>query len=154
MYKVCEKVNIFIPGRIGLIGELSDWASEYKFENQDITVGRVITSKIDKGIFATVCKSETLKFHMEEYSFECGMNEDELDSEAKSGSFYSYFCGTALHMLRKYNVGGIYVDVLYNTLPIQKGLASSAAICSLFVKAFNELLLFSFPIPIIVCNVS
>ncbi len=134
-----QKIHIFIPGRVSLIGELSDWACEYKFDNQDIIVGRVITSKIDKGIYATASKSKTLNFHMGEYNFNCVMDEEILDAEAKNNSFYSYFCGTTLHMLRKYNVGGISIDIAYNTLPVKKGLASSAAICSLFVKAFNEL---------------
>lgn len=139
MCKEHQKINIFIPGRVSLIGELSDWTCEYKFDNQDIIVGRVITSKIDKGIYATACQSETLKFHMGEYNFECAMDEELLDEEAKSDSFYSYICGVTLHMLRKYNIKGISVDVVYNTLPMKKGLASSAAICSVFVKAFNDL---------------
>lgn len=134
-----KKVNIFIPGRISLMGELTDWTCEYKFENKNIVVGRAIATTIDKGIYITANKYNHLKFHMNDYDFECPMIEQELSTNASSNSFYAYISGAALHMFRKYNVGGINFVVNYSTLPIKKGLASSAAICSATVRAFNEL---------------
>ena len=139
MYKNDNEINLFVPGRICLVGELSDWTVEYKNQNKDIIPGRSIATGIDKGIYATVKKYNCLKFHMGEYDFECEMEEDVLEKEATSQSFYSYICGMALHALRKYNVSGIWVNVKYNTLPIKKGLSSSAAICVVMAKAFNEI---------------
>lgn len=130
--------NLFVPGRICLVGELSDWTTEYKSENRDIVAGEAIVTGIDLGIYATARKYSSLKFDMDDNHFECEMDESLLEKEAISKSFYSYICGCSLHMLRKYGVSGIYIDIKYNTLPIKKGLSSSAAVCVLMVKAFNE----------------
>lgn len=139
MYRNDNEINLFVPGRICLVGELSDWAIEYKNQNKDIIPGRSIATGIDKGIYATIKRYNCLKFHMGEYDFECEMEEDILEKEATSKSFYSYICGITLHMIRKYNVSGIFINIKYNTLPIKKGLSSSAAICVIIAKAFNEI---------------
>lgn len=139
MYNNETEFNLFVPGRICLVGELSDWTSEYKKQNRDIVPGCSIATGIDKGIYVTVKKYNLLKFQMGEYDFECAMEEDVLEREASSNSFYSYICGMALHVLRKYDVSGVWVNVKYNTLPIKKGLSSSAAICVVMAKAFSAI---------------
>lgn len=139
MYNTEKEINLFVPGRISLVGELSDWTVEYKNENKSILPGRSIATAIDKGIYATIKRYNKFRFHMDDYYFECEMDEEELEKNATSQSFYSYISGMCLHMLRKYDVSGIYVDIKYNTLPIKKGLASSAAICILITKAFDQI---------------
>jgi len=132
-----NEINLFMPGRVCLLGEHSDWTFEFKNENPNLLPGYTIATAIDKGVYATIKKSKKFEFKMGENSFSCDMNEEPLEKESLSGSFYSYVAGTALYMLRTYQVGGINVEVKYNTLPIKKGLSSSAAICSLLVKAFD-----------------
>lgn len=139
MYNADKEINLFVPGRISLVGELSDWTVEYKEQNKNILPGRSIATAIDKGIYATIKRYNKLRFFMNDYQFECEINEEELENHAISKSFYSYICGTTLHMLRKYKISGLFINVKHNTLPIKKGLSSSAAICILIVKAFNQL---------------
>jgi len=134
-----KEINLFVPGRICLVGELSDWTVEYKNQNREILPGSSIATAIDKGIYATIKKYNKLRFSMDNKIFECEMEEEELEKVATSDDFHSYICGMCLHMLRKYNVSGIYVDIKYNTLPIKKGLSSSAAICVVIAKAFDKI---------------
>ncbi len=139
MYNAEKEINLFVPGRISLVGELSDWTVEYKYENKSILPGCSIATAIDKGIYATIKRYKKLRFHMDDYYFECEMDEEELEKNAVSQNFNSYICGMCLHMLRKYNVSGIYMNIKHNTLPIKKGLSSSAAICILIAKAFDKI---------------
>ena len=50
--------------------------------------------------------------------------------EARQGGFWSYVAGTAYHMVVEHHVGGLCIDNYRTTLPMKKGLSSSAAICN------------------------
>lgn len=137
-------INLFVPGRLCLFGEHSDWAGRYRTMNADILPGMAIVTGIQQGIFAEVEKSDI--FEMESsapeirhiwHDFSCRMNENELKRVAKSGSFFSYCAGVASYMLEWYKVGGLRIRLTSMTLPIKSGLSSSAAICVLVARAFN-----------------
>ena len=135
-----EVVSIFVPGRVSIIGELSDLVSDYIKENPSIIPGEVIASGIDKGIYAIACKSNNFKYSYNNQVIEIKkMDELELENISKSSSFFSYVCSVALYMKKNYNVKGIDIKVIYMTLPIKKGLSSSAAVSVMVVKAFNIL---------------
>lgn len=134
-----EEINLFVPGRISIVGELSDWVCDYKDINKSIVCGEAIAAGIDKGIYATAKKSDKFIFHIYDEIFEIEMNNIELKKVAQSDSFYSYVCAVALYMNRNYDIGGIEVNIRCMTLPIKKGLSSSAAICVLIAKSFNIL---------------
>ena len=67
------------------------------------------------------------------------MDEMELKRIAKSGSFFCYCAGVASYMLEWYKVGGVRIRITGMTLPMKSGLSSSAAICVLVARAFNQL---------------
>jgi hypothetical protein len=46
--------------------------------------------------------------------------------------------GVAYSILTDYRVGGLVIDNYRTTLPLKKGLSSSAAICVLVARAFNR----------------
>ena len=46
--------------------------------------------------------------------------------------------GTCAYMIENYNTGGININCYKITLPIKKGLSSSAAICVLVAESFNK----------------
>ena len=48
--------ELFVPGRLCLFGEHSDWAGKYRTMNADIIAGTAIVSGIEQGIYATVEK--------------------------------------------------------------------------------------------------
>lgn len=52
-------------------------------------------------------------------------------AEAQKGGFWSYIAGTAYRILVNHRIGGLVLDNYRTTLPMGKGLSSSAAICVL-----------------------
>ena len=95
-------VKIFVPGRLCLFGEHTDWAGRYRTMNADIEIGASIVTGIEQGIYAEVEKSNTFDLtsdipELESVweDFSCRMNEHELRKVAKSGSFFCYCAGVA-----------------------------------------------------------
>jgi galactokinase len=75
---------------------------------------------------------------------ETTLNMFELKSKASEGGFYSYVLGTAAAVLDYapakrgvFGDSGIRINNYRTTLPMRKGLSSSAAVCVLVVKAFD-----------------
>jgi len=139
-------VKLFVPGRLCLFGEHTDWAGHYRTMNADIMPGASIVTGIEQGIYAEVEKSSIFEMYSDapEISqvwsdFSCRMNEADLKHVAKSGSFFCYCAGVASYMLEWYKVGGVRIRITHMTLPMKSGLSSSAAICVLVARAFNQL---------------
>lgn len=140
------EAEIFVPGRLCMFGEHSDWAGKYRSMNAEIEPGAAIVTGTEQGITARVEKSD--KFEMTSVApeieglwedFSCPMNSQQLKDVAHSGSFFSYCAGVASYMLEWYKVGGVKITLTSMTLPIKSGLSSSAAICVLVTRAFNQL---------------
>jgi len=141
-----ECIELFVPGRLCLFGEHSDWAGLHRMINADIVPGSAIVTGIEQGIFAKVCRSQNFVMNNEStelaeiwVDFDCPMQTDELRSVAKSKSYFSYAAGVASYIKDHYTVGGITITIQKMTLPVKKGLSSSAAICVLVARAFNQL---------------
>ena len=139
-------IKLFVPGRLCLFGEHTDWAGHYRTMNADIAPGAAIVTGIEQGIYAEVDKSSLFEVQStaseltgEWQDFACRMDEQELKRIAKSGSFFCYCAGVASYMLEWYKVGGVRIKITDMTLPIKSGLSSSAAICVLVARAFNLL---------------
>jgi UTP-glucose-1-phosphate uridylyltransferase/mevalonate kinase len=139
-------LKLFVPGRLCLFGEHTDWAGHYRTMNADIVPGASIVTGIEQGIYAEVEKSTIFEMHSDAVEladvwrdFSCRMSEQELKRVAKSGSFFSYCAGVASYMLEWYKVGGVRIRITDMTLPMKSGLSSSAAICVLVARAFNLL---------------
>ena len=139
-------IKLFVPGRLCLFGEHTDWAGHYRTMNADIMPGMSIVTGIEQGIYAEVEKSSIFEMYSDapeiedQWSdFSCRMSESELKHVAKSGSFFCYCAGVASYMLEWYKVGGVRIRITKMTLPMKSGLSSSAAICVLVARAFNQL---------------
>lgn len=137
-------INLFVPGRLCLFGEHSDWAGMYRIVNADIVKGAAIVSGTEQGIYANAEKAD--KFIMcsaEEFPasnyWECEMDTNKLVEVARKGEFYSYAAGVAAYINDNYRVGGVKITIVKQDLPIKSGLSSSAAICVLVARAFNQL---------------
>ena len=114
--------------------------------NSALVAGEAIVTGTEQGIFATVEKSENFEMtssasSLQEvwHDFECPMNAEALKDVAHSGSFFSYCAGVASYMLEWCKIGGAKIHITDMTLPLKSGLSSSAAICVLVCRAFNEL---------------
>lgn len=141
-----ERIDLFVPGRLCLFGEHSDWAGKYRSMNSALMAGEAIVTGTEQGIYATVEKSDNFEMTCSAQSlkdiwqdFDCPMNAEALKNVAHSGSFFSYCAGVASYMLEWYNIGGTKIHITDMTLPLKSGLSSSAAICVLVCRAFNEL---------------
>jgi len=138
-------VKIFVPGRICLFGEHSDWAGGYRRINADIEKGYTLITGTDQGIYAEVNPHPTAlvlnsatpegKKHS---PYEIPMEPKALLAEAQAGGFWSYVAGVAYQILTNYHVRGLEIDNYKTDLPMKKGLSSSAAICVLTARAFNR----------------
>lgn len=139
-----NSIDLFVPGRLCLMGEHSDWAGLYKTINADIVPGQAIVTGIEQGIYATVSKSDDfiVESSISAYKnevFHCPMDSEKLREIANTGSFFSYVAGVASYVCENYSAGGIRVKITKMDLPIKSGLSSSAAICVLVARAFNVL---------------
>ena len=133
-------MDLFIPGRLCLFGEHSDWAAQYRQVNSNIDPGWAIVVGTNQGINAKVMRHHCLRFQTVSRKQTLELAIDELLlNVAKTDNFYSYVAGVAYEAWRRYQVGGISVDNYAMDLPLKKGLSSSAAICVLIARAFNKL---------------
>jgi UTP-glucose-1-phosphate uridylyltransferase/mevalonate kinase len=114
--------------------------------NADLVAGAAIVTGTEQGISAIIEKST--QFEMRSVApeisdlwndFSCPMKAERLKEVAHSKSFFAYCAGVASYMLEWYNVGGVKITLTSMTLPMKSGLSSSAAICVLVTRAFNQL---------------
>ena len=134
-------MDLFVSGRLCLFGEHSDWAGEYRQVNPQIEPGLAIAVGTNQGIYARVEKNPSLIFKTihSASTLELAMDEELLLAMAQTTNFYSYVAGVAYRALKRDRVGGLAIDNYRMDLPLKKGLSSSAAICVLVAKAFNQL---------------
>ncbi len=138
-------MKIFVPGRICLFGEHSDWAGGYRRINADIEKGYTLICGTNQGIHAEV------ESHPNALVLTSTTNDGEvigpqeiplepkaLLEEAQRGGFFSYAAGVAYQVLTHYRVRGLVIRNTRTDLPIKKGLSSSAAISVLTARAFNR----------------
>jgi len=139
-------MKIFVPGRICLFGEHSDWAGGYRRINASIEKGYTLITGTNQGIYAEIephpstliLKSSTMEDE-EKRMIEIPMNPKDLLEVAQEGGYWSYIAGTAYQIITHYHVRGLVINNYKTDLPIKKGLSSSAAICVLTARAFNRI---------------
>lgn len=138
-------MKLFVPGRICLFGEHSDWAGGYRRINAEIEKGYTLICGTDQGIYAeaephptSLVLTATTRDGKRHGPTEIPMQPRALLEEAEKGGFWSYIAGVAYQMLTHHHVRGLAINNYATDLPIRKGLSSSAAICVLAARAFNR----------------
>jgi galactokinase len=137
-------MKIFVPGRICLFGEHSDWAGGHRRINADIEKGYTLISGTNQGIYAEVephptslVLSSTAPDGTIIGPVEIPMEPKALLEEAERGGFWSYMAGVAYQVATNYRVRGLVIHNTLTDLPMKKGLSSSAAICVLTAARWN-----------------
>ncbi|MBN1429515.1 MAG: NTP transferase domain-containing protein [Anaerolineae bacterium] len=138
-------MKIFVPGRICLFGEHSDWAGGYRRINIEVEKGHCLITGTDQGIYAEIephptslVLSSTTPEGERIGPYEIPMELHALLEEAQRGGFWSYVAGVAYQVLTHYHVRGLVIDNYQTDLPLKKGLSSSAAISVLAARSFNR----------------
>ena len=136
--------EVFVPGRVCLFGEHSDWAGGYRRFNSRLLPGKVVITGTNQGIYARVAPhpdSLVVRSVLPDGSDGGGiclpMERETLLEEAGRGGFFSYAAGVAHYMLTFFHVRGLEVENYRTDLPVRKGLSSSAAFCVLVARGFN-----------------
>ena len=139
-------LKLFVPGRICLFGEHSDWAGGYRRINGALHKGCALVVGTNQGIHAEakahpskLIIRSTLPDGTHEGPCEIPMEPTALMAVAEQGGFFSYAAGVAHQVLTHYRVGGLEIDNTSTDLPVKKGLSSSAALCVLIARAFNRI---------------
>lgn len=139
-------MELFVPGRICLFGEHSDWAGGYRRINGSLGLGYTLITGTNQGVHAEVTPHPSrlifrtsVQPNGEATVFDVPMRREELLAEAQKGGFFSYVAGVAYQVLTHYRVHGLEIDNQLTDLPVKKGLSSSAAVCVLVARAFNRI---------------
>lgn len=139
-------MKLFVPGRICLFGEHTDWAGGYRRINAELARGYALIAGTNHGVYADVkphptklIVKSTLDNGTKQGPFEVEMERDALLKMAESGGFFSYAAGVAYQVMTHYRVRGLEIDNYKTDLPVKKGLSSSAAISVLVARAFNRI---------------
>lgn len=141
-----KEIEIFVPGRLCLFGEHSDWAGGHRRQNSELERGYAIIAPTNQGNYARINKinKRFLVFKSAPFntSLEIKLEEQELLRIAEQGSLFSYVAGVAHEIITNYrgfDSSGIEINNYRTDLPIKKGLSSSASISVLVARAFNEI---------------
>jgi mevalonate kinase len=137
-------IELFVPGRLCLFGEHSDWAGEFRSRDASVAPGACIITGTDQGITARA--EAAAEFELTSRlpdgtvrgPFRVPMEEAALRRAAQAGEFFSYAAGVAAEIAGRCRIGGVRITVKRMDLPIARGLSSSAAICVLTARAFSR----------------
>ena len=136
--------EIFVPGRLCLFGEHSDWAAVYRASDPSIAPGYCLVTGTDQGLYARAEQAidtfemvSDLPDGSREGPLCLSARPRALDAAARRGDFFSYAAGVAAEVSVRYPVQGLRLSVR-GDLPMGRGLASSAALCVLVARAFNR----------------
>lgn len=138
--------DVFCPGRLCLFGEHSDWAGSFRRFNSAVEPGVALVCGTSDGLHSRVRAREgrlVLRAVLddtgeEERRLDVPMDPPALRRLAEEGGFWSYAAGVACEVATHFAVGGLEVDNYLTTLPIGKGLSSSAAVCVTVARGFSR----------------
>ncbi len=134
-------MKTFVPGRLCLFGEHTDWAGGYRRQNSKLKKGYSLLVGTNQGIYANVKShpSQLIITTSHPKTISLPMDRLILLKEAEKGELFSYAAGVAYQICTHFHVKGLEIHNYSTDLPIRKGLSSSAAICVLVARAFNQI---------------
>ena len=139
-----NEIELFVPGRVCLLGEHADWAGQH-----GLHTGYCLVIGTDQGIGAKTVAADELIVETNLPDGEgrpsgrmrqirCPWDKAALHSAATDATeFFRHCAGVAHEVLTRYDTGGINMNIHQMDLPLKKGVSSSAAVCIAVAQAFN-----------------
>lgn len=139
-------LRLFVPGRLCLFGEHSDWAGAWRATRPALTPGYCLVAGTDQGLYAEADRLngevvfESVTPDGERHGpARFAADVETLTEAAARGGFFSYAAGVVAEAMQRWDVGGLELRIVDTDLPVQKGLSSSAATCVLVARALSQL---------------
>ncbi len=144
-YLPLESEPLFVPGRLCLFGEHSDWASEHGLHE-----GACLVIGTDQGLSAVARPAQDFVVNSlvpdrlgrpsgRRREMRCAWDARTLLEAARDrDEFFRYCAGVACEVRNTYGVGGLELRIRAMDLPLRKGVSSSAAVCILVAQAFDR----------------
>jgi len=145
MNAIRDEAELFVPGRLCLFGEHSDWASEH-----GIHKGYCLLIGTDQGLSAAARPGSSFSVETlipdahgrptgRTRRMTCDWDADTLREVAEDqDEFFRYCAGVAYELAQRKGVdSGIDLRITAMDLPLKKGVSSSAAVCMIVARAFD-----------------
>lgn len=134
---MAAEYNLFVPGRLCLAGEHSDWAAEYRLQSPTIAEGAALVVNLQQGLRATASAHSSTVTFSSSLADQIALPLSRLRAHAQSSSPWRFAIAAAYLMHTRFtHVFGLTLSITSASLPAAKGFSSSAAICVLVVRAF------------------
>jgi mevalonate kinase len=136
--------ELFVPGRLCIAGEHSDWAGAMRATHPALAPGHCLVTMTEQGLRGAAARADALELTSPRPDGRGVLRERlactpaALAAAAGAGGFFSYAAGVAAEMVGRYGVGGLALEITEASLPIGKGLSSSAAVCVLVARAYDR----------------
>lgn len=121
-----------------------------------LLIGVTIVCATNEGLYANYKEVDNQRIEFtgnikddSQQNFSCPLDINALKQQAQSGSYFCYVAGTAAAVLESKHFKfrnslnadykGILIDNYETSLPMKKGLSSSAAVCVLVAKCFSDI---------------
>ncbi|CDF35497.1 unnamed protein product [Chondrus crispus] len=132
-------ISLFVPGRLCLAGEHSDWAASYRLQSPSIAPGAALVVGLQQGLRATASRIESDLDVSSSLAGFFSISPCDLFTVSRSKNPWRLSAAVGFIIRQRYGVTGLSLNVTGQTLPAGKGLSSSAAVCVLTARAFNVL---------------